>query len=234
MGGRVQSELALTKYFVISGEPYNITIQAVDQGKPPRSATAVINLTLRPLPASDLPRELPRSTIERVKKKNALIINHYENPANKYANDLGTKDFESKIRQEDPTESDVISVTQSAVEQQKGSSGPPHLLPVGQMFKKEVYNLELYENVKTPLVILDLGKEVVGVGDGERSLPIHYRIVGSNYGLFSVEEEGGQLYLTQSPDREQREKYILRVKVSSRHGHNVWVLIREQIQVKKN
>ena len=29
----------------------------------------------------------------------------------------------------------------------------------------------------------------------------------------SVEEEGGQLYLTQSPDREQREKYILRVKV---------------------
>jgi len=85
------------------------------------------------------------------------------------------------------------------------------------MFKKEVYNLELYENVKTPLVILDLGKEVVGMSDddGEMSLPIHYRIVGSNYGLFSVEEEGGQLYLTQSPDREQREKYILRVKAST-------------------
>ena len=112
-------------------------------------------------------------------------------------------------------------------------SGPPHLLPVGQLFKKEVYNLELYENVKTPLVILGLRNEVVGVGDGEMSLPIHYRIVGSNYGLFSVEEEGGQLYLTQSPDREQREKYILRVKVSSCHVHNVWVLIRDQIHAKK-
>ena len=161
-------------------------------------------------------------------KKNALIINPYETSSKNYANDLITKDFLSKINQEDKNESDVITVTQSVIEQQKGSlssntktSSPPHLLPVGQMFKKEVYNLELYENIQTPLVILDLGKEVVGVGDGvgERSLPIHYRIVGSNYGLFSVEEEGGQLYLTQSPDREQREKYILRVKVISLCEH---------------
>ena len=190
---------------VIPGEPYNITIQAVDQGKPPRSATAVINLTLRPLPTSDLPRELPRSTIERVNKKNAVIINEYEDTGNKYKNNVRTKDFESKPRQEVPPS----EVTESGV------GSPPHLLPVGQMFKKEVYSLELYENVKTPLVILDLGKEVVGVSEehGEGGLPIHYRIVGSNYGLFSVEEEGGQLYLTQSPDREQREKYILRVKV---------------------
>ena len=39
------------------------------------------------------------------------------------------------------------------------------------------------------------------------------RIVGSNYGLFGVSEESGKLELTSSPDREQRDMYILRVKV---------------------
>ena len=40
------------------------------------------------------------------------------------------------------------------------------------------------------------------------------RIVGSNYGLFGVSEESGKLELTASPDREQRDMYILRVKVA--------------------
>ena len=39
------------------------------------------------------------------------------------------------------------------------------------------------------------------------------RIVGSNYGLFGVSEDSGKLELTASPDREQRDMYILRVKV---------------------
>ena len=74
-----------------------------------------------------------------------------------------------------------------------------------------------------PRLLIDLGREVVG-GEG---MPVHYRlpeivfsaimsclrIVGSNYGLFGVSEDSGKLELTASPDREQRDMYILRVKV---------------------
>ena len=194
-------------------EPYNITIQAVDQGKPPKSASAIINLSLKNLPGGSNggggggePQEQPRSTIERV--KNPLIFSPFEN-----SNDLNTnnpeKDEEEKKEGEDSAETE------------------PHILPVGQMFKKDVYNVEVYENIQAPLEILDLGREIVGVdggldvgvggvGDhGDSDLPVHFRIVGSNYGLFSITEQTGKLYLTQNPDREQRDKYVLRVKVGS-------------------
>ena len=77
-----------------------------------------------------------------------------------------------------------------------------------------------------PRLLIDLGREVVG-GEG---MPVHYRflqkdhlsvlllplrIVGSNYGLFGVSEDSGKLELTASPDREQRDMYILRVKVAA-------------------
>ena len=111
------------------------------------------------------------------------------------------------------------------------------------MFKKDVYNVEVYENIQAPLEILDLGREIVGVdggldvgvggvGDhGDSDLPVHFRIVGSNYGLFSITEQTGKLYLTQNPDREQRDKYVLRVKVST--SVNIteilfWSLVRTQ------
>ena len=89
------------------------------------------------------------------------------------------------------------------------------------MFKQDVYTVDVTENVQAPLEILNLGQEIVGVDMSEnvgdpsqdQSSAIHFRIVGSNYGLFSITEETGKLYITQSPDREQREKYVLRVKV---------------------
>ena len=46
------------------------------------------------------------------------------------------------------------------------------------------------------------------------ALLLPLRIVGSNYGLFGVSEDSGKLELTASPDREQRDMYILRVKVA--------------------
>ena len=55
------------------------------------------------------------------------------------------------------------------------------------------------------------GSEGQTASDG--GLGIHFRIVGSNYGLFSITEQSGKLFITQSPDREQRDKYVLRVKV---------------------
>ena len=204
-------------------EPYNITIQAVDQGKPPKSASAIINLSLKHLPGGSPsggnvggvggdggePQEQPRSTIERV--KNPLIFSPFENN-----NDLSTNNRE-KDEEEEGEESSPPDSADTA----------PHILPVGQMFKKDVYNVEVYENIQAPLEILDLGREIVGVDagldvggggvgeDGDSDLPVHFRIVGSNYGLFSITEHTGKLYLTQNPDRERRDKYVLRVKVSS-------------------
>ena len=194
------------------GEPYNITVLATDKGKPPRTASAVINLTLRDLPSGDQPagaaagpQEQPRSTIERV--KNPLIISPFDSSSTNSANDLGSSD--PKKSNDDKSDDNNHSVEHH------------HDLPVGQMFKQDVYTVDVTENVQAPLEILNLGQEIVGVDMSEhvgdpsqdQSSAIHFRIVGSNYGLFSITEETGKLYITQSPDREQREKYVLRVKV---------------------
>ncbi len=81
----------------------------------------------------------------------------------------------------------------------------------GAVFKKEVYSVQVVENVDTPLVVLALGRELV-VGGGA-AVSATYRIVGSNYGMFHVGETTGDLVLTASPDREEKETYILRIKV---------------------
>ena len=95
------------------------------------------------------------------------------------------------------------------------------MLPVSQMFRKDVYTVEVTENIQAPQEILDLGQEILLSEAGEQEeaaedMAVHFRIVGSNYGLFSITEETGKLYVTQSPDREHRDKYILRVKVGMR------------------
>ena len=188
------------------GEPYNITVLATDKGKPPRSASAIINLTLKELQSGGdqgdkVLQEQPRSSIERV--KNPLIINPFETSSSSSANDL--------ISHRVPVNKDKSGHDQDHSDH--------HVLPVGQMFKKDVYNVEVSENIQAPLEILNLGQEIVGVDgvvgepDGDGGLGIHFRIVGSNYGLFSITEQSGKLFITQSPDREQRDKYVLRVKV---------------------
>ena len=155
------------------GEPYNITVTATDRGKPPRSASAVINLTLRN-PAG-LPQEQPRSTIERV--KTPQIISPFDTNS---GNDLISNNNRQK------TDGDKAASSDHDQE-----DGHHHPLPVGQMFKKDVYNVEVTENIAAPQEILNLGQEVVGVGGdvGEvgadtGDMAVHFRIVGSNYGLF--------------------------------------------------
>ena len=201
--------------FPVAGEDYNITIQATDQGKPPKSANAIINLTVKKLTDGESLEERPRSTIERVKKKKTLIVNPYESSSQNYLADKTSTTMKNPSVKNEEKEETTSLADKDSSEKQPGPDKEPHYLPVGQMFKKNVYNLEVYENIQTPLVILNLGREIVGAGGdvGEDRLPIHFRIVGSNYGLFSVEEDTGQLLLTASPDREQQDKFILRVKV---------------------
>ena len=200
----VDSGTGVVTTLVPIGEPYNITVLASDKGKPSRSASAIINLTLRDLPGGGSePEEQPRSTIERV--KNPLIISPFETDS---ANDLITNNRQ-KIDPQDSEDHD---------DNAHDYGDQHHVLPVGQMFKKDVYTVEVTENRQAPQEILNLGKEVVlakaeGQDATEEEMAVHFRIVGSNYGLFSITEETGKLYITQSPDREQRDKYILRVKV---------------------
>jgi hypothetical protein len=78
----------------------------------------------------------------------------------------------------------------------------------GGLFKKEVYTVEVVENVDTPLVVLALGQELLVGG------PATFRIVGTNYGMFHVGETSGDLVLNTSPDREERDNYVLRIKVA--------------------
>ena len=200
----VDSATGVVTTLVPIGEPYNITVLASDKGKPSRSASAIINLTLRDLPGGGSePEEQPRSTIERV--KNPLIISPFETDS---ANDLITNNRQ-KIAPQDSEDHD---------DNAHGHGDQHHVLPVGQMFKKDVYTVEVTENSEAPQEILNLGQEVVlanaeGQDATEEEMAVHFRIVGSNYGLFSITEETGKLYITQSPDREHRDKYILRVKV---------------------
>ena len=200
----VDSATGVVTTLVPIGEPYNITVLASDKGKPSRSASAIINLTLRDLPGGGSePEEQPRSTIERV--KNPLIISPFETNS---ANDLITNNRQKIDPQDSEDHDDNVH----------GHGDQHHVLPVGQMFKKDVYTVEVTENTQAPQEILNLGQEVVlakteDQDAAEEEMAVHFRIVGSNYGLFSITEETGKLYITQSPDREQRDKYILRVKV---------------------
>ena len=196
----VDSSTGVVTTLVPIGEPYNITVLATDKGKPSRSASAIINLTLR---GGSGPAETPRSSIDRV--KNPLIISPFDTNS---ANDL-TTNTRQKI---DPKE---------AGDHEDGHGGEHHVLPVSQMFRKDVYTVEVTENIQAPQEILDLGQEILLSEAGEQEeaaedMAVHFRIVGSNYGLFSITEETGKLYVTQSPDREHRDKYILRVKVGMR------------------
>ncbi len=83
------------------------------------------------------------------------------------------------------------------------------LLEGGGIFRQRVYKVQVMENT-TPLTsILSLGQELMT--DLEN---VNLRLVGNNYGLFGIQEATGNLILTGSPDREIKNTYTLKVKVS--------------------
>jgi len=71
--------------------------------------------------------------------------------------------------------------------------------------------IELHENIRAPANILDLtsvlNKEVKGQGD------FSFEIIGSDHGgIFKIDHRTGYLQITESPNREQRETYLLNLK----------------------
>ena len=72
-------------------------------------------------------------------------------------------------------------------------------------------SIELHENIRAPANILDLtsvlNKEVKGQGD------FSFEIIGSDHGgIFKIDHRTGYLQITESPNREQRETYLLNLK----------------------
>ena len=182
------------------GEAYNITVQATDQGRPPRHATAEVHLTLRQLPGgaggSSL-RERPRSSGGAVGDKQNLIVRPpFETEQKKEllkVRKLADKARSSTAAPQTLETEEVTGAggewTKTPTEATEASPKPPHPLPVGQMFRQEVinnvltlikqrvnllfqvYSIDVRENVGVPRLLIDLGQEVVG---GE-NMPVHYR-----------------------------------------------------------
>ena len=150
--------------------------------------------------------ELPRSIIERVEKPNTIISDPFQI---EQQSDIPKREIQTNFH---PQQQIIFNSSTSQTFPQLNTS--IQNVPIGQMFRQDVYTLDLPENILVPRVILDLGQEIRGGQNIAEEHGIHFRILGSNYGMFSIDEALGRVSLVRSPDREQREKYIVRVKVS--------------------
>ena len=164
-------------------------MEAGDHGTPPRSSSALVNILLQPSPTPDPTNPSPISDPDLAGQPKPELPRSVQ------------QSFELNLRAGPPE----TALTRDGDETKYGG-----------MFRKEVYTVQVFENTETPLVILALGRELEGAGGQEG---VSFRIVGSNYGIFSVEEGTGDLVLTHTPDREQRDTYILRIKVNHKGNH---------------
>ena len=187
------------------GEAYNITVQATDQGRPPRHATAEVHLTLRQLPGgaggSSL-RERPRSSGGAVGDKQNLIVRPpFETEQKKEL--LKVRKLADKARsstaapQTLETETELTGAggewTKTPTEATEASPKPPHPLPVGQMFRQEVINntepsaltlIKQRVNLLFQVYSIDVRENVgvprllIDLGQevvGGENMPVHYR-----------------------------------------------------------
>ena len=178
-------------------------MEASDNGTPAKSATALIHIILQePTPPEQEPTS-PEPTPTPPEQKLALPEENQILP-----------ELPRSIQETSPPVQRIPGEKQTG-KRGKIESVEEELHPnsksekkYGDMFRNEVYTVQVVENVETPLVILPLGPELV-----DEALGVSFRIVGSNYGIFRIEENSGELSLISSPDREQRDTYILRIKV---------------------
>ncbi len=80
----------------------------------------------------------------------------------------------------------------------------------GKLFSDPEIVIEVLENIRTPANILDL--KSVMIKQARDQGDVSFEIIGSNLGIFHIDQRTGYLQLTESPDREQRENYVLTLK----------------------
>jgi hypothetical protein len=226
----------------VSDRNYNITVEAADHGKPVRSATALIRIILSPpQPPSTQPpppTAQPSSTQQPLAPKSEPFLTaagtvptvNPAPPPEQLQTAADTKKQQLEPSPPGPAEqprsqsnpssssgnSPATATSPKTTAVASSSSGPAtENRTRDAIFKKEVYSVEVTENVDTPLVVLALGRELVAGGGAAvgGAAGATFRLVGTNYGLFHVGETTGDLVLTASPDREERDTYVLRIKV---------------------
>ena len=84
---------------------------------------------------------------------------------------------------------------------------PPPPPPILDLFAEKSVNIEIYENMRTPAKILDLK----GLLTNPKEENVIFNL-NNNFGLFEVDQLAGHLVITNSPDREQRDKYALKIR----------------------
>ena len=87
----------------------------------------------------------------------------------------------------------------------------PTITAKGKLFSDPEIVIEVLENIRTPANILDL-KSVMSKDAREIQGDVSFEIIGSNLGVFRIDQRSGYLQLTESPNREQRETYVLTLK----------------------
>ena len=76
------------------------------------------------------------------------------------------------------------------------------------LFTEKSLNLEIYENLRAPAKILDLRSLLIN-HNGDN---IIFDLMGNNYEMFEVDQLSGELVIIHSPDREQRDKYTIKIR----------------------
>ena len=85
-------------------------------------------------------------------------------------------------------------------------SSPEPINP--NLFKEKSVNLEMYENIRAPSKILDLRSLLINEDEDN----VIFDMLENSYGMFEVDQLSGHLVVIHSPDREQRDKYTIKIR----------------------
>ncbi|UYV72305.1 hypothetical protein LAZ67_9002567 [Cordylochernes scorpioides] len=134
---------------------------------------------------------------------------------------------QATVQNMDPPKSDsaeVLLLTLSFVDPDPGVVARQVNIIVGtgqgvRLFPSRVYEVTVFENQLSPRVIVDLNST-----EELARRPVHYTIVGGHdyRGLFSLDPDSGRLAVTASLDREDKDKYMLKIRAdTTRHRRHV-------------
>ena len=168
-------------------------MEAADHGKPIRSGTAFIHIILTEYPAAnDVINSVaatqpspPRLSVPPPPSAPQFTVN-------------------PPVLQETPRFNPSAAATAA-----NGAPQPQKLLlEGGGMFSRNFYKVQVVENTAPLTSIMSLKPELMTDLSN-----VNLRLIGSNHGIFGIQETTGDLILTGSPDREFQSSYTLTVKV---------------------
>jgi len=192
---------------------YDMSVVASDRGRPAlRSMAAVLMKIQAKLPPPTTP------TPSVVQNQNEKVEKEVAREKLSITNGRQQQEVEVKQEQKELLTTEIQLVEKA--EMRTTTSRPvstktdvatvaPTTTPVVRdLFTENSINLEIFENIRTPSKILDL-KSLLS---NPREENVLFDLGGQNFGIFEIDQLAGHLVITTSPDREQRDKYALKIK----------------------